>query len=286
MRAAAVVVGLVASGLASAHADPQVGRKQLASGTIETILPVSTSCGFPNRGALAFGARLPTTGRGYTLVEPWRSRDHRYGTAELVNLIQRVAATVDRAHPGAVLSVGDLSRPGGGAVTGHRSHQSGRDVDLIYYAVDEAKRPFPPDSNMPYYTRTGLAWYSRHPTFNKKMPPRFFDVARNWTLIKALISDPSIQVEQLFVSNRVERWVLEHAKKRGEPAALVHKAMATMRRPPRGESHNDHIHLRIACSARDRERGGCRAGVYPARRSGPWRVQLLCPAKGPFAPSR
>ena len=64
---------------------------------------------------------------------------------ELVDAIQRAAALVARRQPGAVLGVGDLSQRGGGNVAFHRSHENGRDADLLFYSVDENGAPQHPN---------------------------------------------------------------------------------------------------------------------------------------------
>lgn len=194
--------------------------------------------------------------------EPWASRDHHYGTAELVGLIQRAAAAVEAAHPGAMLGVADLAAPLGGHVQGHRSHQSGRDADILFYARDTAGAPFVPDGHMPVYTGSGVAYYAYAPAWKVGIPRRTFDTARNWALVKALLTDPQVEVERIFVGARIEYWLLRHALRVGEPAALVKRARALLQQPPGVGRHNDHLHLRVACSADDVAAGQCQP---PAR---------------------
>ena len=62
-------------------------------------------------------------------------------------------------------------------MSGHRSHQSGRDVDLLYYALDEQGRPFRPDEHMAVYRDDGRATYSRPWRKRNPIPTRYFDVA-------------------------------------------------------------------------------------------------------------
>lgn len=261
------------AGQAPPEGDADAAR---SSGVLAPQAP-STSCGYANRGALADGLELAVRGPGYTIPDPWRSRERRYGTAELVSLLREAAARVAADHPGAMLGIADLSQRGGGAVPGHRSHQSGRDVDLIYYAVDEEGAPIEPDATMPYYTSTGLAYYARSPSWNKNIRRRYFDVARNWALVKALLTSDEIAVEQLFVSNRIERWLIDHARSMGEPEEIIHAAQLALRRPSRGENHNDHLHLRIGCSEHDRLQGRCLDGTYKRRRRGAWHARVRCP---------
>lgn len=239
----------------------------------------SVSCGAANRGALHGAVALPRAGVGYQVPEPWWSRGRRYGTDELVGLITRVAALVHEHHPGGTLGVADLSSPRGGALPGHRSHQSGRDVDLIYYALDPSGAPFPPDHVMAYYTHNGRGHYARSPDFVRGIAERYFDLTRNWALVKALITDPGAEVEHIFVSGRVRRWLLDYARRVGEPEALVAEATRLLRRPRGVDGHNDHMHVRIRCSEQDVAMGRCRNhNARKPRRGRRWRSYVRCPA--------
>jgi penicillin-insensitive murein DD-endopeptidase len=237
----------------------------------------SISCGSANRGALREAAEVPRQGMGFVIPEPWWSRGYRYGTDELVGLIARAAAVVDAQYPGGVLGVADLSRPEGGALPGHRSHQSGRDADLIFYAMDAAGQPFHPDEHMPFYTYNGRAHYAKAPHYARGIPERRFDLARNWALIKAMLDDPDVRVEHIFVSRRIRRWLLDHARRIGEPEELVKHAGVVLRLPPLG-GHNDHMHVRVSCSADDKALGRCTNSIIrkPGRRK--FYSHVRCPA--------
>jgi penicillin-insensitive murein endopeptidase len=237
---------------------------------------VSVSCGAVNRGALFGALKLPDRGPFHVVPEPWASRDHHYGTAELVGLIQRAAAEVEAAQPGGVLGVADLSAALGGRAPGHRSHQSGRDADILYYARDVHGAPFIPDGNMPVYTGSGLAYYAYSPAWKVGIPRRYFDTARNWALVKALLTDKQVVVEKLFVGARIEYWLVQHAIRAHEPAALVKRARLVMQQPPGVGRHNDHMHLRVACTADDMIAGKCQAPVRGRARMLRWTAS--CPA--------
>lgn len=249
--------------------------------------PDSVSCGSTNRGALSDAAQMPTEGIGFVMAEPWRSRGSRFGTRELVELVQRSSALVARQHEGSQLSVADMSKESGGPIRSHRSHQSGRDVDLIYYAMDAEGQPFYPDSHMAYYSRRGRATYAKSPTFVKNIPERYFDLKRNWALTRALLLDQSVEVEHIFVSPRVKRWLLRYAREIGEDE-LVYKRARKILHVPRGvKGHNDHMHVRIACSADDISAGRCRNASAPKpRRSRRWHRRMRCPrpVRAPLLP--
>lgn len=86
----------------------------------------AVSIGSPADGVLRNGLRIPDD-PGVTLRLP-RSA---YGTSHAVEqLMLAVAAFHARSEYPLPIPVGSMSRPRGGPITGHRSHQSGRDVDL------------------------------------------------------------------------------------------------------------------------------------------------------------
>lgn len=270
MRATLTLIAIV---LATAPVHGETVPRPLAEGG-----SASVSCGAVNRGALFGGAVLAERGAHHVVPEPWASRDHHYGTVELVGLIQRAAAAVERKHPGGVLGVADLSAAFGGPVRGHRSHQSGRDADLLYYARDARGAPVRPDSHMPVYTWSGLAYYAYAPAWKVGIPKRYFDAPRNWAFVKALLTDPQVQVEKLFVGARIEYWLVRHAMQAGEPAALVKRARLVMQQPPGVGGHNDHMHLRVACSPDDVRAGRCQAPVRGRARKLRWTA--VCPVAG------
>lgn len=239
----------------------------------------SISCGAANRGALYGGVMLPQAGIGYVTPEPWWSRGRRYGTVELVGLIMRAAAAVEQQHPGGLLGVADLSSASGGVIAGHRSHQSGRDVDLVFYALDPSGTPFPPDQHMAYYGHSGVGQYARAPSFERDIAERYFDLARNWALVRALLTDSQSEVEHIFVSARVRRWLLDYAQHLGEPEELVMRAARVLRKPKGVDGHNDHMHVRVRCSPDDEAVGRCRnENARRPSRARRWRSIITCPS--------
>lgn len=272
----------VADDVVSMGLEPGFERAELESAT-----PNSISCGSANRGALSDASRLPTEGPGFVMAEPWKSRDARYGTRELVQLVEQAAATVAEQHPGSQLSVGDLSKEAGGPIASHRSHQNGRDVDLIYYAIDAEGRPFFPDNHMGYFDSKGKATYAKAPSFAKNIPERYFDLERNWSLVEALIGDESSRVERIFVSGRVKRWLLRYAAEIEVDEDTLKKAQRILHRPRDSRGHNDHMHLRITCSDDDVAAGRCRDSAAPKpKRARRWHRKVKCPreAEAPLLP--
>jgi penicillin-insensitive murein endopeptidase len=219
----------------------------------------SVSVGSFNRGVLRRGARLPDKGEGYVIPSLWQKRGAFYATDELVAAVQHVARRVHREYPGAILGIGDMSLKGGGDSVLHRSHENGRDLDLIYYAVDERGRPVAPVDSMPRYpywdgrARTPLP--QEHGVVFARFSTRFFDVKRNWALVRALLEEPAIEIQYLFIHARLRDRLLAHAADIGEPPSLIERAEALLHQPGDSALHDDHLHVRIFCAEDDRPFG-------------------------------
>jgi penicillin-insensitive murein endopeptidase len=242
------------------------------------VVSGSVSCGAANRGSLRQPAILADQGKGWVRPSVWSKRGLRYGTDELVGVIERAAARVATEYPGSLLGVADLSKREGGASAGHRSHQSGRDADLLYYAIDANKRYVAPDPLMPYYTRSGRASYSKAPTWQRRIPVRYFDLARNWALVRALLEDPTTEVTSIFVASTIKYWLIKYAEEIGAPKPLVTRARHILAAPGNVSSHNDHMHIRVGCGADDLRAGRCREDIARSRKRGKYYAHVRCPA--------
>jgi penicillin-insensitive murein DD-endopeptidase len=214
------------------------------------------SIGSPNGGRLDGGAHLAET--PYLRVVPYYAESNaRWGLPSLVGLLDRAARRVAHKFPDAVMSVGDLSRKGGGELDRHHSHESGRDADVGFY-IRNAKRPILPVKFVAF-SAAGAA-----PT----MPGAVFDEARNWALVEALIDDPVTHVSVIFVATHVRARLLRYAEKMGVPRELRERAAEVMMQPRRA-AHDDHFHVRIACPRE--QHGTCveQAVVYAPRTKPP-----------------
>lgn len=220
-------------------------------GTPTPLAPgLSGSVGWPHHGVQTDAVELPDGGVGFAR---YRARDGYYwGQPELVLGIQEVAARVDAEFPGGEpLVIGDLSARFGGKITRHHSHRSGRDVDLLWYLRRLDGTPVRSTSFVSLPDgRPG--WLSRHGYVQ-------LDVPREWALIAALLSSPYLDVQFLYSSRAVEQLVLEHARAIGADPALIERAADVMLEPTDSLPHDDHLHLRIACS-RERSVAGCEGG--------------------------
>lgn len=216
--------------------------------------PTSVSQGDSNRGAVLRPRRIAAAGPGWELPPTWRERGLHYGTDELVGAIEHAAARVDRMHAPGRLGIADLSRFSGGASRWHRSHHSGRDVDVMFYSVDARGRPIsPPTDAMVPYDASGRATLG--PDAVAHGPPRFFDTTRNWAFIETLLGDPTIRVQWIFVSDPLRAQLLEYAERQARPLWAREYAALVMRQPGDSAPHDDHFHIRVYCSRSDRRRG-------------------------------
>lgn len=215
----------------------------------------SLSYGGSSGGWLKNAVRLPPKGDGYQIPPTWATRGLNWGTEELVGLIVRAARLVHREAPGPRLYVADLSPRNGGASAWHRSHQSGRDADLHFYALDEKGNPAPAPTFMPQFGIDG--WTAATDAAGKAIPRLQFDVRRNWLLVRALIEDPAAEVQYLFIYDPLKQLLLQHAREIEEPAELIARAEALLHQPGDSLPHDDHLHVRIFCPKSDRVLG-CR----------------------------
>jgi penicillin-insensitive murein DD-endopeptidase len=214
------------------------------------------SIGLPHRGVLTKASELPAEGAGYRTLA---ANERHFGTPRFVAAIARAAAKVNHDRPGSVLTVGDLSARNGGHISSHSSHRSGRDADLLLFMTTLEGVPVTTTSFVSVGT-DGLAWDEPNKRFLR------LDVEREWLLVKALVEDPEARVQWLFVSRPVEAILIEWARARGESGETVVRAMDAMLQPgPPAQSHDDHIHVRIACTP-DEIDAGCEA-TGPVR---PW----------------
>jgi len=200
----------------------------------------SVSVGYPNRGLLRFGMRIND---GKDLRVKVGSQDSRHGTGELVRLIENAAQEVAFRYPRAQLTVGDLSRASGGKLRPHVSHQSGRDVDIGFYMLDRRSTPVNAHIFVKFNNQgIGRQWGDLYK----------FDAARNWALIESLLSQPTTDVQHIFVSNTVKRLLLRQAVKEGANAEVLIRARRVITQPSHGAPHRSHFHVRIYCADDDR----------------------------------
>jgi len=229
----------------------------------------SASVGTHSRGRLIRGSRLPSEGLGYRVGAPWRGRQAQFATPGLLRAITDGLANVERLFPGSEALVGDLSRRGGGPTKGHRSHQSGRDADIFFFARTEEGRAYQPqprqhasDSSPASVLAFGADGWATHwsmiagwPQPERAVPRVRFDEVRNWALVRYLLTQSEATVQWIFIQRDLKSLLLAEAVALGESAALIARAEQVMHQPSDSALHNDHLHVRIYCSPFDRSLG-------------------------------
>jgi len=203
------------------------------------------SVGSPNEGHLEGGVHLDMTRPYFRVVPMYTSGDVRWGLPTMISMIDRAARTVNKRYPGSVLDVGDISQKGGGDVSRHHSHESGRDADLGFYAVDAKGKQL---------HHHGLIKFDaslESPT----VPGARFDLPRNWLLVEQMLTDPAARVSHLFIAEPLRQKLLGYARARGVSRALLDRAQVALMQPTQSLPHDDHFHVRISCPAT--MRGSC-----------------------------
>ena len=207
----------------------------------------SIALGNTSRGGLIDPAMVPDAGEFHYILPAHLGRPTHYGTDELVELLLTSAEQVASAFPASRLAVGNLSVFDGGRISWSRSHNSGRDVDLGFFIRDKEGADLPLET-LVHIRRSGAV---------AEIPGATFDTERNWAVVKALLTSETAKVQWIFIYAPLERMLLAHATKLGEPQALIDKAATIMHQPGDSAPHDDHFHIRIFCTLDDRLEG-CR----------------------------
>lgn len=197
--------------------------------------PTGQSIGVPWSGRLVNATRLRVAD-GAFIRRPYRA----YGTRTTVDHVRRaIHATLD-THPRAhVLAVGDISAQGGGQISDHNSHRTGRDIDLgLFYK----KKP------------------REYPVAFVHATEENLDRATTWALLANLLKTEGKDggVQMIFLDFEVQGLLYEWARDRGISEARLERifqyphgegALAGIIRHAPG--HSDHIHVRFHCAAAD-----------------------------------
>lgn len=220
----------------SAHVARAVGKTAKIAEPPRRASP-GRSVGSPTEGHLIGGAHL-TEAPYLRIVPVYQPGDARWGLEPLVSMIDQAARLVRRQYPDAVLSVGHLSRPGGGEIDRHASHESGRDADVGFYIKNHLNgKPLYADHFVPFKgDGTAPSW-----------PGADFDDARNWAFVSSVVADGRARVTHIFVAMPLRTRLLQYAERVGAPATIRTRAAELMAQPRGSLPHDDHFHIRIGC---------------------------------------
>ena len=176
----------------------------------------------PEPGKRVAGMHRLITGPGYKVRNPKRS----WGTFLSVNTMIDVFTEHHRKYPdGHIIRVDDVSRKGGGYLKPHKSHRTGRDVDIRYplkVATDQ---------------------YVKATASN-------IDLKRSWDLVHGFMRTG--QIVYIFMDYKLQKLFYEQAKKEKVPAAKLKewfqypKGRKVLRGIIRHEpGHATHLHVRF-----------------------------------------
>jgi penicillin-insensitive murein endopeptidase len=234
----ALAAALIAAGaLPASDADASLKRSLPGEFQRAPYSLMSLSVGYPNQGWQLRPKRLRDT--PYLRVREG-SRDAAFGHPALVLMLRRSAAQIGQRHAGSLLVVGDVSVESGGPLSGHVSHQSGRDADVGFYVRTRKGTPVVPE-RFTAFDANGIA---------KNGSGLRFDDARNWLLVEAWVKDPRAGLAHVFVSRELRQRLLAHAREQGRPHEVIEQAAQLLKQPPGVSPHDDHFHVRIACPKR------------------------------------
>lgn len=214
--------------------EPQIERRRDRAGGITfPVVGEARSLGAPNAGSLVGGIQLPESP-----LYIRRNAAIMYGSASTIARLQAAIYRFRRLYAySGVLVVADLSRPEGGRLPPHLSHQSGRDVDIwlptLRGAYDqrylaEDRRPHPDEVN----------WLA------------------TWGLIESLLAEGGVRY--IFLSRTIQDRLYRAAEAMGaSPAELARIQWQPEGADPRAPGmiapirdaagHTGHIHVRFTC---------------------------------------
>lgn len=227
----------------------------------------STSIGAPNEGRVEGAIPFPLRAPGLRLNPRRFNEDGHFGTVEMIQSLIKAAAAVERAFPGGPpLVINDLGFKQGGPIPHHGSHQSGRDVDALFYMLDAEGAP--QMSKCVSLNLEGEGW-----DYLDQADPaddQFFklDAKRSWRFLQALAEEEGTTVQRVFVAEHIRTLLLAEADRVKAPGEARELVEAVTCQP--GSPHDDHFHIRYFCTAED-----IGAGCQDSTPMYPWRVAEL-----------
>ena len=221
---------LILAALASSATSLAASKAQDWAERATPTFTAPQSIGTYTSGCLSGAAALPVSGKGYQVMR--LSRNRFYGHPVLIQFIQQLGAVAASEKLGTLL-VGDLGQPRGGpTVSGHRSHQTGLDVDIWFL--------------LPKQLDNRVLTANERETWGA---PSVVDARtdavdyRQWTaaheqILQAAASQPD--VDRIFVNPGIKQALCQH--KTATSAAWLRKIRPWWK-------HDDHFHVRLKCPA-------------------------------------
>ena len=193
--------------------------------------------GRPDAGTLLHAVQLPVS-PDYQI----RCPAHAFASAATVSELMHALATFrNRSGYRGEIVVGDLSQVGGGRYGPHKSHQSGRDVDLWLPVLGGQYR------RGCEHCGTDLC----------RPEPSEVDWKTTWQLVQALAGRGSAQ--DIFLAWELQPALRDAARQLGAPEAeltrqIQHPARGRASLVKHADGHTHHLHVRFRCPVGD---AGC-----------------------------
>ncbi len=190
--------------------------------------------GRPDAGTLLHAVQLPVSA-DYQI----RCPAHAFASAATVSELMHALATFrNRSGYRGEIVVGDLSQVGGGRYGPHKSHQSGRDVDLWLPVLGGKYR------RGCEHCGTGMC----------RPEPSEVDWHTTWQLVQALASRDSAQ--DIFLAWELQPALRDAAIQLGAPEAelarqIQHPARGRASLVKNADGHTHHLHVRFRCPTGD-----------------------------------
>jgi LysM repeat protein len=205
-----------------------VGRKRGPRASKDlSVQEGALSVGRPNRGRIQNAIPLPES-------PLYTNRDidaFLWGTTHTIHHLTRAFADFrERTGYEGEIIIGAMSRQRGGRFPPHRSHQSGRDVDIRLPLLPGVRPAGPPNIDE-------IDWYA------------------TWGLVRALLDTD--EVVSIYLDQSLQRRLYEAARVMGESheelAMVISWARERGRMSPNGsvrhsKGHTSHIHVRFTCA--------------------------------------
>lgn len=216
--------------------NPELTDQRVEAGRRVTVYrfaagTVSRSIGAPNHGRIENSAPFPQ-GEGWVL-RGFRPRS--YATRQTVReLAASLTEWRERYPQASPVKLGELSKRGGGRVRPHKSHRTGRDVDIGYVMRE-------PDEGHRFVSVTDSN----------------LDAAATWGLVRRLLASGAVQ--SIFMARSIQQQLIPHAARTMDDAELratfsVLETDARARKKTTIKAwrgHDDHMHVRFACTEAD-----------------------------------
>ncbi len=186
----------------------------------------SQSIGSYTAGCVSGAVSLPINGNGFQMMR--LSRKRSFGHPDLKQFIEHLGQAVTYQHLG-VLLIGDMGQPRGGpTLTGHRSHQTGLDVDIWFLLSKQAENHILSVSD-----RETLGAPSVLVGATDTLDYKQWSVA-NEKVLAVAANMP--EVERIFVNPSIKR-------------ELCHRYASEdwLRKIRPWWKHDDHFHVRLKC---------------------------------------